>query len=220
MRAFGRFRSAAVPALAAVTLAVAGCSAGSSPSPASTGKPGTPAAETSPTPSFRALPNFIFPMYPPSANTNANTVAFQYLNSPAHVLVRPRHEPDVQCHQLAGRGAGVFGRRRLSHGQPEAVEVVERRGAGRSDVMFWMNMLKADQSAWGSPARATSRTTSTSLPPASTPWSSTYHTLYDPTWFTYNQLPAQITPMPIAWTGRRWAPPRDQAGARLPATPR
>ena len=42
-------------------------------------------------------------MYPPSANTNANTVTFQYLiHPPCSAKARALM---LQCHQLAGRGA-------------------------------------------------------------------------------------------------------------------
>ena len=68
-----------------------------------------------------------------------------------------------------------------------------------ADVMFWMNMLKADQSAWGnfSPGDFPDNVKNVTATGKYTVVFDLTRS-FDPTWFTYNQL-AQITPMPIAW---------------------
>ena len=67
------------------------------------------------------------------------------------------------------------------------------------DVMFWMNMIKANKADWAAyvPGAFPDNIVSYSAPNATT----VVFNLdkgYNPTWFTYNEL-SQITPMPMAW---------------------
>ena len=68
------------------------------------------------------------------------------------------------------------------------------------DVIFWMNMLKADPAKeWCGyvPGKFPDNVTSYSAPNATTV---VFHlnTSYNPTWFLYNEL-SQIYPLPLAW---------------------
>ncbi|WP_298338825.1 ABC transporter substrate-binding protein [Ferrimicrobium sp.] len=68
-----------------------------------------------------------------------------------------------------------------------------------NDVIFWMNLLKANKVDWGAyvPGDFPDNVVSYSAPNASTV---VFHLnqSYSPTWFTYNEL-SQITPLPLAW---------------------
>jgi peptide/nickel transport system substrate-binding protein len=203
MRPFGTFSSTAAPLLAAVALlgAVAGCAAGSSTSSGPSSKPGVPVSGGNITYAELpgATPNFIFPMYPPAANTNANTVTFQYLIHPPMYWFGQGTSPTFNAtYSLAN--APVYSNNdtvvtvNLKHWKWSNGEALDA-----ADVMFWMNMLKADQTAWGNfspgdfPDNVKNVTTTGKYTVVFDLTRS-----FDPTWFTYNQL-AQVTPMPIAW---------------------
>lgn len=67
------------------------------------------------------------------------------------------------------------------------------------DVVFWMNMLKANKNNWGSyvPGGFPDNVVSVAAPNATTV-EFRLNKSYNENWYLYNEL-SQITPMPIAW---------------------
>lgn len=144
-------------------------------------------------------PDYIFPMYPPADNTNANTVTFQYLiHPPMYFFVNGANPTFNESLSLAK--APVYSANdtsvtvNLKHWKWSNGEALDA-----TDVLFWMNMLKADQTGWGnfSPGDIPDNLKNVVVDSKYT-LTFTMTRSFDPTWFTYNEL-AQITPMPVAW---------------------
>ncbi len=87
------------------------------------------------------------------------------------------------------------------------------------DVVFWINLLKANKDEWASyvPGGFPDNVVSVSEPNARTVVLHLNRS-YNPTWFTYNEL-SQITPLPIAWDRTSLSQPAPSAtAAHLPDT--
>ena len=87
------------------------------------------------------------------------------------------------------------------------------------DVIFWMNMLKANKSDWAAyvPGAFPDNVVSYSAPNASTVVFNLDKS-YNPTWFTYNEL-SQIVPLPMAWdVTSATSPTPSPSAANLPDT--
>src|SRR5580704_7630216 len=202
MRFIGRSRVAASLVVAASLLgAMAGCSATSPASSNSPGKPGVPIKGGNITYAELpgATPNFIFPMYPPADNTNANTVTFQYLIHPPMYWFGQGTSPTFNATNSLAEAPAYSANDtvvtvNLKHWSWSNGEALDA-----ADVLFWMNMLKADQTAWGnfSPGDFPDNVKNVTATGKYTVVFDLTRS-FDPTWFTYNQL-AQVTPMPIAW---------------------
>ncbi len=138
-------------------------------------------------------------MYPPADNTNANTVWFQYFLHPPMYWFGVGSSPTFNS-TLSLANEPTYSNNdavvtvNLKHWNWSNGEALDAR-----DVLFWMNMLKSDQTGWGnfSPGDFPDNLTNVV---ATGKYQVKFYLkrAYDPTWFTYNQL-AQITPMPIAW---------------------
>ena len=89
------------------------------------------------------------------------------------------------------------------------------------DVIFWIDLLKANPDDWASyvPGGFPDNVTSATALDATTVQLH-LNSAYDPIWFTYNEL-SQITPLPLAWDRTSLSVPAPPAGAsELPdATP-
>jgi len=91
------------------------------------------------------------------------------------------------------------------------------------DVLFWMNMLKADATSWAGfapgpgqfPGDITNVTTNSAADTVTFSVDATYSSY----WFTYNEL-SQVTPLPIAWDITSAVQSRVRAAARAPPTSR
>jgi peptide/nickel transport system substrate-binding protein len=70
------------------------------------------------------------------------------------------------------------------------------------DVVFWMNMLKADATSWGGyepgPGQFPGDVTNVVADTKADTVTFSLDAAYSPYWFTYNEL-SQVTPLPIAW---------------------
>ena len=87
------------------------------------------------------------------------------------------------------------------------------------DVIFWMNLLKANKASWAAyvPGAFPDNVVSYSAPNATTVVFQLNRS-YNPTWFTYNEL-SQITPLPIAWDRTSLSQPAPKpTAANLPDT--
>uniref|UniRef100_UPI0023F14034 ABC transporter substrate-binding protein n=1 Tax=Ferrimicrobium acidiphilum TaxID=121039 RepID=UPI0023F14034 len=87
------------------------------------------------------------------------------------------------------------------------------------DVIFWMNLLKANKTSYGAyvPGAFPDNVVSYSAPNPSTVVFQLNRS-YNPTWFTYNEL-SQITPLPIAWDRTSLSQPAPSPNAQnLPDT--
>ncbi|MDA8391906.1 MAG: ABC transporter substrate-binding protein [Actinomycetota bacterium] len=87
------------------------------------------------------------------------------------------------------------------------------------DVVFWMNLLKANKANWAAYVAGAfpDNVVSVSAPNSSTV---VFHLnkSYNPTWFTYNEL-SQVTPLPIAWDRTSLSQPvPSPTAANLPDT--
>jgi peptide/nickel transport system substrate-binding protein len=197
---------AALAAVAACALVVAGCAGGGSPAPESTPVTGGTAvlAESHSTP-----PTYIFPYMSSAVISNVNLFDFQYL------MYRPLYwfgngdQPTLNA-SLSLASPPTFNGTQVtislkhymwSDGTPVTA----------TDLMFWLNMekaLPADYGAYTDFPADVSRITVAS--PTKLIMTMATDKAYSPTWFLYNQL-SQITPMPAAWD-RTAAGPSDCAG--------
>lgn len=164
-------------------------------------------------------PTYIFPLTPPSQFTVTNTADFQTLlylplyffgdhGSTGLDLGRSLAAAPVYSHQDTVVTV-TLKPRVWSDGEPVSAR----------DVVFWMNLLRAERENWASyvPGGFPDNVTSVS----------TFGTRvvvfhlnrsYNPTWFTFNEL-SQITPLPIAWDKTSLARPAPSPSApSLPDT--
>jgi peptide/nickel transport system substrate-binding protein len=146
-----------------------------------------------------ATPNYIFPLTSGAYFSVANLSQFQFL------MYRPLY--------FFGNGSDILINNTLSLANPpvysnnnQTVTITLKdykwsngEQLSSRDVMFWMNMLKANKANWAAyvPGAFPDNVVSMSTPDAKTIVFNLDKS-YNPTWFTYNEL-SQITPMPIAW---------------------
>ena len=144
-----------------------------------------------------ASPNYIFPMSPFAYFSVANLSQFQAL------MYRPlywygQHGQPVINYTLSVAKPPVYSGHTVtvslnhymwSNGTPVTA----------GDVIFWMNMLKAEKANWAGYVKGSFPDNVVSYKALnSTTVEFTLNGSYNPTWFTYNEL-SQITPMPAAW---------------------
>jgi peptide/nickel transport system substrate-binding protein len=149
-----------------------------------------------------ATPNYIFPMAPFADFSVANLSQFQEL------FYRPLYwfgtggKPTVDYTKSVGQKPVFTNGDKtvtitLNHYVWSDGETVNAR-----DVIFWMNMLKAEKTNWAAyaPGYFPDNVASMSMPKGPTGNEVEFQltTTANPTWFTYNEL-SQITPLPIAW---------------------
>ncbi|WP_298403846.1 peptide ABC transporter substrate-binding protein [Ferrimicrobium sp.] len=166
-------------------------------------------------------PNYIFPFTPSADFSVADTSLFEYL------MYRPLY--------FFGNGDHVGINYTLSLANPPVysngnttVTITLRNyrwsngtAVTARDVIFWMNLLKAEKDNWAAyvPGDFPDNVVSYGAPNAHTVVFHLNHA-YNPTWFTYNEL-SQITPLPLAWDRTSMASsPATNASSALPdATP-
>jgi len=166
-----------------------------------------------------ANPNYIFPLTPSADFSIADVNQFQIL------MYRPlyfygNHGKAEINYKLSLANPPVYSNGdktvtiTLKHYMWSDGEPVSAR-----DVIFWMNLLKANEADWGGyvPGDFPDNVVSYSAPNSSTVVFQ-LNRAYNPTWFTYNEL-SQITPLPIAWDRTSLSQPAPSPSARnLPDT--
>jgi peptide/nickel transport system substrate-binding protein len=188
-------RKALAIGAASVALIVAGCASRSS-SPTTGTKPvngGTAVFAEPPS----SPPNYIFPF------TSSAYISIVNLNDFSYLLYRPMYwfangtqptfNPSVSLANppaFSGRNVTIT----LKHWMwSDGTQVTA------SDVMFWINMMRAVPEDWGADVPGGFPTNVSSIKVVSpTELTMTMKKAYNPTWFLYNEL-SQITPMPKAW---------------------
>ena len=189
-----------VAGVAVASMVLAACGSGSSSSSGTTAAPTKVAGGTA---YFAegpgAPPNYIFPMTPGQFFSINNLAQFQIL------MYRPLYffgvgQQAVINNSLSLANPPVYSNNNQtvtvtlkpyvwSNGEPVSAR----------DVVFWMNLLKANTSGWAAyvPGSFPDNVTSYQATSANTVVFN-LNKSYNPTWFTYNEL-SQITPLPIAW---------------------
>jgi peptide/nickel transport system substrate-binding protein len=148
----------------------------------------------------QATPNYIFPMYTFAVCSTTN------VNQLMDMLYRPlfwfgdNYRPTVDYNRSIGQKPAFTDGNKTVTVKLNSYKWANGESVTARDVVFWMNVLKADPSTeWcGSvPHYFPTNVTSVSAPNASTV---VFHLdkAYNPEWFLYNEL-SQVTPMPLAW---------------------
>jgi len=146
-----------------------------------------------------ANPNYIFPLTSGADFSIANLAQFQILMYRPLYFFGNGNKAEIDYNLSIGN-APVYSNNdktvtitlkkyQWSNGEP----VTSR------DVIFWMNLLKANKTDYGAyvPGDFPDNVVSYSAPNSSTVVFQLNQS-YNPTWFTYNEL-SQITPLPLAW---------------------
>jgi peptide/nickel transport system substrate-binding protein len=193
-------RLAAVAVLAAVAMVAAACSSSSSSTSSSTSgvaiKGGTVTYADLPT----AIPNWIFPFMTLTYFSESNGAEFQQLMyRPLYYFGAENTEPTV-AYNVSPANAPVY----TDGGKTVVISLKgwkwsDGETVNADDVIFWLNMMEAEFSAWAGSAPGGIPTNITSFS-ATGPLQVTLHLnkAYSSLWYTYNEL-SQITPMPEAW---------------------
>jgi peptide/nickel transport system substrate-binding protein len=150
-----------------------------------------------------ATPNYIFPLAPFADFSVANLSQFQELMYRPLYWFGDNDSPTVDYDKSVGQ-TPVW-----SNGDKTVTitlndytwsdgEKMEAR-----DVVFWMNLLKAEKSNWAAyvPGYFPDNVVSTTYGPAGPTGNVVVFNLnksYNPTWFLYNEI-SQVTPIPMAW---------------------
>jgi peptide/nickel transport system substrate-binding protein len=189
--------------LAAAAVVMAACGSSSTTKPAATTS--TAAAKKIPggvavwAQAPQAAPNYILPFMPLQDFSVSNINEFQALMFRPLYWFGTGNEPTLNP-QLSLADPPVY-----SNGDTTVTvtlkgwkwsngETVDAR-----DVLFWMNMLKANATSWAAyvpgafPDNVTNVVAKNNLTVVFT-----LNKAYNPYWFTYNEL-SQVTPLPIAW---------------------
>jgi peptide/nickel transport system substrate-binding protein len=192
-------RIAGVAAVAAAALLAVSCSSSSSAPPSSAGtkvKGGTATFAEEP----GALPNWIWPFTPITNYSVYNSQYFQWLmyrplymfgNNGPSIAVNYTLSPATAPVYSNGGKTVVINMKGWKWSNGETVNA--------SNVIFWLNMMKAEKANYAGYAPGTMPDNLVSYK-ATGPNQVTLQLdkAYSSYWFTYNQL-AEITPMPMAW---------------------
>lgn len=184
---------------AAITMALAGCSSGSSPSSGTSTSPGKSANTVTFADPPNTIPNWIWPFSPIANFSLTNSSELQLPMYRPLYWFGNKGQPAVD-ENLSIANAPVFS----SDGKTVTITLkpyVWSNGekVTSEDVMFWYNMDKAEKANWAGyvPGQFPDNITSATMPDSSTIVFTT-DKAYSQQWFLYNQL-SQITPMPMAW---------------------
>lgn len=164
-------------------------------------------------------PNYIFPLASGTFFSIANLAQFQEL------MYRPLYFFGVGSnaqinYQLSLADPPIF----TNNNQTVTITLKKYKWSNGEqlssrDVMFWMNLIKANKANWAAyvPGAFPDNVTSYSAPNGTTIVLNLDKS-YNPTWFTYNEL-SQITPLPIAWdVTSPTSPPPQPSAPNLPDT--
>jgi peptide/nickel transport system substrate-binding protein len=218
----GRPRRPAAKLLAVFAFASLGlCACGSSPRGAGTSAP-KPAREEAIVNGGTAYfaeqpetpPSYIFPLVSGQYFTVENTADFQTLLYEPLYFFGDKAATSID-YALSVGNAPVYsdGDRvvtiSLKHYVWSDGESVSAR-----DVIFWINLLKANRDAWASyvPGGFPDNVKTATALDATTVRLS-LNGAYNPIWFTYNEL-SQITPLPLAWDRTSLSAPAPRPGSR------
>ncbi|MHB8190201.1 MAG: ABC transporter substrate-binding protein [Ferrimicrobium sp.] len=203
---------------AAAAMILAACGSG-----ASTSAPSTSGKAVGGTAYFAegagASPNYIFPLTPGTNFSVDNLAQFQILMYRPLYFFGVGSKAEVNYANSIGN-APVYSNNNktvtitLKNYKWSNGETVTSR-----DVIFWMNLLKANKANWAAyvPGSFPDNVVSYSAPNAHTVVFN-LNASYSPDWFTYNEL-SQITPLPMAWDRTSLsAPAPSPTAANLPDT--
>src|SRR5262249_35473444 len=195
MRSFGRFSWFLVLVLACLSLSL----------PASSAAPASRLASAAGGTATMALPpgqppNYIFPLLPIQYQTYVNIAYFQYL------LYRPLYSFGKGGKPVLDDSLSLAYLPKYSnHNKTVTITLKPYRWSDGEpvtsrDVLFWMNMLKANPDRWAPYVKGSFPDNVVSMKAVSpTRLVFTLDRSYSALWFTYNQL-SQITPIPQhAW---------------------
>ena len=184
-----------VAAVAVLPFASSGCAARSTPS---TGRPVEGGVATFAEPA-NATPSYIFPFM---SGEHFDAVSISDLQS---LLYRPLYWFGEGGRPVVDEGLSLAEQPAFSDGnRTVTVDLKDYSWSNgekvtADDVVFWMNMMKAEKQNWAvySPGRFPDDVDSVA---ADSPTRVTFHLnqSYNQKWFLYNEL-SQITPMPKAW---------------------
>jgi peptide/nickel transport system substrate-binding protein len=166
-----------------------------------------------------ANPNYIFPLTPGSDFSIANTSLFQVLMYPTLYFFGVGNKANLNT-RLSLANAPVYS----NHDRTVTITLKKYKWSDGEpvtsrNVIFWMNLLKANRTDWGAyvPGAFPDNVVSYSAPNSSTVVFQ-LNKSYSPTWFTYNEL-SQITPLPMAWDRTSLSQPAPSpTAANLPDT--
>jgi len=166
-----------------------------------------------------ASPNYIFPITPSGEFSVNNLAQFQVL------MYRPLYYFGIGNKAAINYNLSIGDQPVFSNGDKTVTITLKHyewsngTPVSARDVLFFINLLKAEKANWGAyvPGAFPDNVVSATAPNASTVVL-TLNKAYNPTWFTYNEL-SQITPLPMAWdrTSLSQAAPNPNA-ANLPDT--
>lgn len=166
-----------------------------------------------------AAPNYIFPLVPPTNFSTSNLGEFQEL------MYRPLYwfgsgNKATINYTLSVAKPPVFS----NNDQTVTINLKNYKWSNgeqvtSQDVIFWMNLVKANKANWAAyvpgafPDNITSYT-------AKSPTTVVLQLdkSYNPTWFTYNEL-SQITPLPLAWDRTSLTAPAPTASTPVSSLP-
>lgn len=166
-----------------------------------------------------ASPNYIFPLVPPTNFSTSNLGEFQEL------MYRPLYwfgsgNKATINYTLSVAKPPVFS----NNDQTVTINLKNYKWSNgekvtSQDVIFWMNLVKANKANWAAyvpgafPDNITSYT-------AKSPTTVVLQLdkSYNPTWFTYNEL-SQITPLPLAWDRTSLTTPAPTASTPVSSLP-
>ncbi len=144
-------------------------------------------------------PNYIFPMYSSEYCINSN------LGDLTTMLYRPlywegnNYSPTIDFSDSVGQKPAFS-----NHGKTVTIRLnrfkwSDGEAVSARDLVFWMNLLKADPAVWCdySPGKFPDNVTSYRAVNPST-FQLTFNRAYNPNWILYSEL-TQLTPMPMAW---------------------
>jgi peptide/nickel transport system substrate-binding protein len=199
-------------------MVVAGCGSSSKSSKGTSGSGTTsPAATTPPVTAAKGTivrggtvtmaespgtpPNYIFPMSPSQNYSVYNTDMQTLLYRPLYYFGE-NDSSSIDYNKSVGQkpimqDGGKVASVKLNDYTWSDGEKVDAR-----DVVFWMNLLKAEKANWAAyvPGYFPDDVVSVTMPdgPTGNVVDFKFNKKYNATWITYNEL-SQITPMPIAW---------------------
>ena len=166
-----------------------------------------------------ASPNYIFPITPSGEFSVNNLAQFQVLMYRPLYYFGIGNKAEIN-YQLSIGNQPVF-----SNGDKTVTITMKHYEWSNGtpvtarDVLFFINLLKAEKANWGAyvPGAFPDNVVSATAPNASTVVL-TLNKAYNPTWFTYNEL-SQITPLPMAWDRTSLSSPAPNPNAaNLPDT--
>ena len=211
-------RFAGVAVAAGALLAACGSTSSSSTSSSSSTQPikgGTAYFAEQP----GASPNYIFPLTPSGEFSVNNLAQFQVL------MYRPLYYFGNGNDASINYNLSIGNQPVFSNGDKTVTITLKHyewsngTAVTSRDVIFFMNLLKAEKANWGAyvPGAFPDNVVSTTAPNANTVVFQ-LNKAYNPTWFTYNEL-SQITPFPMAWDRTSLTQPAPKPNAaNLPDT--